>query len=131
MSKKDSFPPDSNPLFRDIRQLIEESRQGVAVAVNAAISTLYWQVGRRINEEILQNERTGYGEQIVKTLACQLAAEYGKRWSEKQLRHSLRFVETMPEFEIVSALRRQLSWTHIKSLIYIDDPLKRTFTLCI
>jgi predicted nuclease of restriction endonuclease-like (RecB) superfamily len=39
----------------------------------------------------------------------------------------LRFAEVFPDFEIVSALRRQLSWTHFKQLIYLDDPLKRDF----
>lgn len=47
----------------------------------------------------------------------------------KNLRHMLRFAEAFPQAEIVSALRRQLSWTHIKTLIYIDDPLKRDFYL--
>lgn len=48
-------------------------------------------------------------------------------FSTKNLRHMLRFAEAFPEREIVSAVQRQLSWTHIKTLIYIDDPLKRDF----
>ena len=43
------------------------------------------------------------------------------------MRHCLRFAETFPDLEIVSALRRQLSWTHLKTLLYIDDSLKRDF----
>ena len=39
----------------------------------------------------------------------------------------MRFAETFPEEEIVSALRRQLSWTHFRTVIYIDNPLKRDF----
>jgi predicted nuclease of restriction endonuclease-like (RecB) superfamily len=88
---------------------------------------LYWQIGRRINQEVLKEQRAEYGRQIVVSLARQLETEYGKGWSEKQLRHCLRFAETFPDEEIVSALRRQLSWTHIKTLIYIDDELKRSF----
>ena len=41
----------------------------------------------------------------------------------------LRFAEAFPEQQIVSAAQRQLSWTHFKALIYIDDPLKRDFYL--
>ncbi|HBA88424.1 MAG TPA: hypothetical protein DCZ75_10695 [Geobacter sp.] len=52
---------------------------------------------------------------------------YGKGWSQKQLLHCLRFAETFTDEQIVSALRRQLNWTHIKTLIYIDDPLKPDF----
>ena len=57
----------------------------------------------------------------------QLTQAYGKGWSERQLRHCLYFVETFPDEQIVSALRRQLTWTHIKTLMYLDDPLKRDF----
>lgn len=68
-----------NPaLYGSIKQLIEESKQLVAVAVNAPITTLYWQIGKLINEEILKHTRTGYGKQIVATLSLQFTAEYGK-----------------------------------------------------
>lgn len=126
MSKKEFFPPQKQ-LALEIRQLIEQSRQQVAVAVNSAISMLYWQIGKRINEEVLQNQRAEYGKEIVHTLSTQLTEEYGKGWSEKHLRHCLRFAETFPDFEIVSTLWRQFSWSHIKEIIYIDDPLKRGF----
>lgn len=39
----------------------------------------------------------------------------------------IKFAETFSEEKIVSALRRQLSWSHFKAIIYIDDPLKREF----
>lgn len=45
------------------------------------------------------------------------------------MHHCLRFAETFPDGEIVSAVRRQLCWTHLKNVIYIDDPLKRGFYL--
>jgi predicted nuclease of restriction endonuclease-like (RecB) superfamily len=61
------------------------------------------------------------------TLSQQLTQTYGKGWSEKQLRHCLHFAETFPDEQIVSALRRQLNWTHIKTLMYFDDSLKRDF----
>ena len=116
-----------SPVASDIKQLIEQSKQNVALAVNAEITLLYWSVGKRINEEVLQNNRAEYGEQIVQSLSAQLTLEYGKGWSEKQLRHCLQLATVFPEEQIVSALRRQLSWTHIKSLIYMEDTLKRAF----
>ncbi|MER2626191.1 MAG: PDDEXK nuclease domain-containing protein [Accumulibacter sp.] len=119
--------PQDTALVADIRQLIDSARQRAAVAVNAELTLLYWQVGRRIQAEVLKGERAAYGQQIVPALAAQLTAAYGRGWGEKQLRHCLRAAETFPEEAIVSTLRRQLSWTHIKTLMYLDDPLKRDF----
>jgi predicted nuclease of restriction endonuclease-like (RecB) superfamily len=114
-------------LFIQIRQLIDAAKQRAAVAINAEITLLYWQVGEHIHTEILQRQRAEYGKQIIATLSQKLTQTYGKGWSEKQLRHCLHFAETFPDEQIVSALRRQLSWTHIKTLMYFDDPLKRNF----
>jgi len=127
---KPALPETVGPqLLGDIRQLIEASRADLAIAVNSALTLLYWNIGHRIRTEVLQGERAAYGEQIVSALARQLEADYGRGFSAKNLRHMLRFAEIFPEADIVSAVRRQLSWTHIKALIYIDDPLKRDFYL--
>lgn len=114
-------------LLGDIRTLIEQGRQQLVVTVNSALTTLYWQIGQRIQHEILQGERAAYGEQIVLTLSRQLELDYGRGFSAKNLRHMLRFAEAFPDLKIVSAARRQLSWTHFRILVYIDGPLKRDF----
>ena len=118
----------SNPaFFSEIRSLIEQSRRQVAVTVNATMTMLYWEVGKRIREEVLHDQRAEYGRQIVESLAKQLTWEYGKGWSKRHLHHCLRFAEVLPDIQIVNALRTQLSWTHIRTVIAIDDELKRTF----
>ncbi len=117
----------NNGIVGDIKALIEQSKQQVAVAVNATITMLYWQVGSRINTEILNDQRAEYGKQIVATLARHLTDEYGPGWGEKQLRHCLHFAETITEKEIVYTLCRQLSWSHIRMVIFMEDPLKRQF----
>ncbi len=120
--------PAPNPvLVTELRQLIDAARQRAATAVNAELTRLYWQVGERIHRDILGSQRAGYGEAIIPTLSKQLTVDYGRGFSAKNLRHMLRFAEAFPDEEKVSALRRQLSWTHIKALIYLDDPLKRDF----
>jgi predicted nuclease of restriction endonuclease-like (RecB) superfamily len=119
----------SDPLFLEIRKYINDAKQLVATTTNSAITILYWNIGFRINQEILNNERAEYGKQIVKQLSQKLAFEYGKGWSEKQLRHCLRFAETFAEKEIVYALSRELSWTHFRILMYVNKPLSRDFYL--
>ena len=116
-------------LASDVRRLIEEAKAGLAATVNSALTLLYWRIGQRIRTEVLKGERAGYGEQIVVSLARQLEAEHGRGFSTKNLHHMLRFAEVFEVEEIVYALSRQLSWTHLRSLIYIDDPLKREFYL--
>ncbi|WP_230952217.1 PDDEXK nuclease domain-containing protein [Burkholderia cepacia] len=103
------------------------ARARAAAAVNAELTLLYWQVGCRIRDDVLGGERAGYGQQILPALARQLRAEYGRGWSEQQLRHCIRAAEVFPDEPILSALRRELSWTHLKMLMYVDDPLKRDF----
>src|SRR3954452_4632841 len=120
-------PTASRKLIADLRELIEATRAGVAQAVNSAQVLLYWQIGHRLRSDVLGSKRAGYGERIVHSVALGLSADYGRGFTEKNLRHMIRFVERFPDREIVSALSRQLGWTHFRALIYIDDPLKREF----
>ncbi|GHB88784.1 PDDEXK nuclease domain-containing protein [Persicitalea jodogahamensis] len=113
----------------DVKQLIEQSRHKVALAINAELTLLYWNVGRRINQDVLGNERAEYGQQVVKSLARQLTEEYGKGWGEKQLRQCMQFAAVFPDEQIVYTLCRQLTWSHLRLVIYLDDPVKRAFYL--
>lgn len=114
-------------LINDVRKMIDESRHVVSQTVNSALVWLYWNIGQRIRGEILGEERGEYGQQIVSAVGRELNAEFGRGFSEKSLWHMIRFAEAFPDEEIVSALRRELSWTHFKHLIYLDDALKREF----
>jgi predicted nuclease of restriction endonuclease-like (RecB) superfamily len=114
-------------LLADIRSLIEEARAAVAATVNAGLTLLYWRIGQRVNAEVLQGERAEYGRETIFILGRQLETEFGRGFSEKSLRHMVRFAEAFPDMQIVSSLLRQLSWTHFLSLIYLKDPLQREF----
>lgn len=116
---------ENRALVGEIKTLIEQSKQQVSVAVNATISMLYWQVGNRINKEILKDQRAEYGKQIVVTLSQQLLEDYGNSFSEKNIRRMMQFATVFQEKEIVVSLIRQLSWTHLLAIIPIEDPLKR------
>jgi predicted nuclease of restriction endonuclease-like (RecB) superfamily len=114
-------------LLSEVRGLILAAREQVARAVDSGLVTLYWHIGRRVHQDILKEKRAEYAAEIVATLSRQLETEFGRGFSEKSLRHMLRFAEAFPDERIVSALRRQLGWTHFKSIIYLDDELKRDF----
>src|SRR2546430_627533 len=88
---------------------------------------LYWQIGQRIRTGILEEKRAEYGEQIVSALSSQLTAEFGTGFTKRNLFNMVRFAEVFPDPEIVHALRAQLSWTHLRRIIYLDDPLQRDF----
>lgn len=114
-------------LAADVRAMIEQTREAVARTVNAGMTLLYWRVGRRIQVEILKNQRAEYGGEIVSTLSRQLTGEFGPGFSEKNLRHMVKFAETFTEGRIVSTLSRQLGWSHFKEILYLKDELQRDF----
>lgn len=114
-------------ILTEIKSLIDSSRQQLAITVNSTMSMLYWQIGKRINEEVLQQKRAEYGKQIVSTLSVELVREYGDSFSEKNIRRMMQFAEAFPDSEIVVSLIRQLTWTHLLAVIPIIDPIKRDF----
>jgi len=118
---------DVSALVRDVGAMIEAARKQVAVVANTSLVTLHWQVGVRVHREVLEERRAAYGARIVLEAGRELAAQYGSGFDEKSLRHMVRFAQAFPDPAIVSALRRQLTWTHFKQLSYVDNELKRSF----
>ncbi|MGR6647385.1 DUF1016 N-terminal domain-containing protein, partial [Avibacterium paragallinarum] len=127
MTTKKPLVRSEQQLVGEISQLIQASKQRVAVTVNAELTLLYWHIGQRINQHILNNERAEYGKEVVKNLSKSLTEQFGKGWGRSHLNYCVKFAETFSDLEIIHALRGKLSWTHFKALIYIDDPLKRDF----
>ena len=117
----------NNNLFPEIKQIIEEGKLQVAQAINVGLTATYWHIGKKINEDILNNERAEYGKQIVATLSRQLTEEFGSSFSAKYLRKMMQFNQVFPDFQIVASLMRQLSWTHFVLLIYLKNDLERDF----
>lgn len=118
---------EDKQLLSDILTLVSQAKQQAATVVNASLTQLYWQIGDRINQEVLGGERAAYGKQIVVSLARQLTTEFGRGYSEKQLRRTMQFAQVFPDQQIVASLTRQLSWTHFTHLIPLKDPLQREF----
>lgn len=114
-------------LFTDIKRLIEESRRDVAQTVNSTLTMLYWKIGFRINNNVLQFKRAEYGKQIVAMLSRQLTENFGSGFTEKGLRRMMQFAEVFPDEQIVALATRQLSWSHFVELIPLKQPLQREF----
>ena len=119
--------PTGATLLGDIRALIDESRQLVASTVNAELTLLFWRIGQRIHTEVLVGRRAGYGEEILPTLAGQLARDYGRGFGEKNLRRMVKFAATFHSEPIVATLSRQLSWSHLVLLLALKEPLQRDY----
>lgn len=117
----------NNHLINDLVALIEKGKNQLAYTANATMTLTYWNIGKRINNEILGNQRAEYGKQIVVSVARQLTIQYGRSFEEKNLRRMMQFAQIFNDEQIVVSAIRQLTWTHFIALIPIKDDLQREF----
>ena len=108
-------------ILHELKVLIDNAKQSVVIEINSGLTILFWQVGNKINNHILKNERAEYGKQIVVTLSRELESKYGRNFEVKNLRRMLQFADQFGEKEIVVTLSRHLSWSHFLLLL----PLKK------
>jgi predicted nuclease of restriction endonuclease-like (RecB) superfamily len=106
-------------LLRNVRELIEQGRQQVLRAVDAVQVQTCWEIGRHIVEfEQGGAGRAEYGKRLLPTLATSLMAEFGKGFDATNLRHMRGFFLAFPKRD---AVRRELSWTHYRTLLRVDN----------
>jgi len=111
-------------LVADVRGIIQASQGRIAAVVNTEIVTTYWQIGERIvREEQGGPGRAMYGEQLLMRLGRRLSTEFGRAFSERNLRFMRQFYQAYP---IRYALRTELTWTHYRTLMRLDD-VRRSF----
>ncbi len=118
---------DSKRLLDDISFLVENSRRRVAQSVNSELVMLYWQIGKRIFEDLPAENRAEYGAKVVELVSERLTAEYGKGFRRSNVFHMIRFAEVFDDPKIVQTLSGLLSWSHFIEIIYLKDPLQRQF----
>jgi len=118
---------DSEKLIDDVRSLVESSRCRLAQAVNSELVMLYWQIGKRISEDLPAENRAEYGAKVVELVSGRLTAEYGKGFRRSNVFHMIRFAEVFDDAKIVQTLSGLLSWSHFVEIIYLRDPLQRQF----
>lgn len=115
-----SREPALNPqLVAEIRQLVVAARREVVQAVNSTMVQTYWHIGRLIVEdEQLGEVRAAYGTQQLQRLSEDLSKEFGKGFDVTNLRNMRRFYQAFP---IRDAVRLELSWTHYRILLRVEN----------
>lgn len=109
-------------LYQEVQKILQLARQTAYKAVNFAMVSAYWQIGKVITEDELQHKRAGYGKSVLRNLAMRLTEEFGKGFDERELRKMCQFYRTFP---IRDALRPELSWSHYRKLISVEDEKAR------
>lgn len=109
----------------EIKKLIASAKETAIRSVDFQRTLLYWHIGERIfNEEQEGKERANYGDYLIKYLSEQLQPEFGSGFSSRQLERYRQFYRMFP---IASTLRTQLSWSHYKILLSVDNEDKREY----
>ena len=96
----------------------------LSTAVNSAMVTTYWEIGEQIFKACGENDRAEYGKRLLEYLSEQLTAEFGKGFDKSNLRKMRQFYCTFP---IRDTLCPELSWSHYRVLMRINDEQARTF----
>lgn len=121
---------NSNPANQDtyntVRGYVIAAQRQVTAAVNSAMVNAYWNIGKQIYEACGESERAEYGKQLLQYLSDKLTAEFGKGFTVSNLRNMRQFYLT---FQNRDAVRSDLSWTHYRSLMRVNDEAAREFYL--
>lgn len=127
ISQAKDYEISSSNLISEIKHLIESAKHRVAYKANSELVLLYWNIGKQLENAILQTDRAEYGEQIVATVSRQLAMEYGRGFSKAAIFRMIQFYKLYQQQEIVAILSQQLSWSHFIELLPLELKLKRDF----
>lgn len=115
-----------NSIYESIRNTVSQAQQKVYSTVNAVMVETYWNIGKQIYEAQGENQRAEYGAGLLKFLSKKLTEEFGKGYTITNLKYMRQFYAAFPNRH---ALRDQLSWTHYRLLLKVEDNQARTFYL--
>lgn len=125
-----------NNIWNKISNLLTEARQKVLVSVNQTMVLTYYEIGRIIvDEEQNGSERAQYGSNLIAELSIMLTKEFGKGFSETNLKQMRKFYLAYSNFKRISDFEKsqtlsdqlKLSWSHYLKLMRIDDEVERRF----
>ena len=124
--EKDNLMNNVQPenAYLSIRSYVIDAQKHVYSAVNAAMVTAYWNIGKAVYEVYGENDRAAYGKQVLKYISERLTAEFGKGFSVQGLRNMRQFYLAFPDR---SKVREELSWSHYRLLMRVGDEDARMF----
>lgn len=127
MAKNKNIPKEVSTIYDTINKIIEEARNTVYQTANFTMVKAYWNIGKVIvEEEQSGKERAEYGKELIKNLSKKLTKEHGKSFSERNLWYMKQFYQ---QWTNMNALRSELSWTHYRLLLRVENDKAREFYL--
>ena len=112
--------------YDGIKDILESARNKVYQTANFAMVEAYWQIGKSIIEEQGGEERAEYGAGLLRELSRQMTKDFGKGFTVANLKNMRQFYLTFPNGY---ALRSELSWTHYRLLMRVENETARQFYL--
>ena len=125
LAKPNEGVPLTEGLLSGLSELIQGARQKALRAVDAVQVQTCWEIGRHIVDfEQGGDARAEYGARLLQSLAASLSAEFGKGFDASNLRYMRLFYQAFP---IRDALRHELSWTHYRTLLRVEEQGARSW----
>lgn len=120
--------PITDSLYIQIKSILEDARSTAYRAVNFTMVVAYWEVGKHIVEyEQSGALKAAYGTALLKELSAKLMADFGKGFTETNLKYFRQFYVSFPPVEKRHALRDELTWTHYRLLLKVEKEAARNF----
>lgn len=114
----------SEAAYLSIRGYVIEAQRQVYAAVNATMVTTYWNIGKAVYELCGESDRAPYGRQVLNDISRRLSTEFGRCYSVQGLRNMRQFYLAFPQ---ISDLSSELSWSHYRLLMRVNDKKARFF----
>ena len=116
--------------LQEIKTILNQARQKTYQAINSAMVEAYWNIGKRIvQEEQNGKDRAEYGKEIIKTISQELSTEFGKGFSERNIRKYRQFYQTFPELKNWPTVSAKLQWSHFELIMRVSNPAARKYYL--
>ena len=117
----------NHSFYNEVKTLLHNARNSVYQTINTTMTQTYWQIGKKIVEVEQGGEsRAEYGKKLIKNLSDELTKEFGKGFSEDNLKNMRRFYLAFSKSETVSS-QFKLSWSHYVFLTRIANVDERNF----